>query len=36
MKLIYPNEYSDLRSELNEFVILCKTQNYRPVQEDFN
>lgn len=36
MKLIYPNEYSDLRSELNEFVILCKSQNYRPVQEDFN
>jgi hypothetical protein len=36
MKLIYPNEYSDLRSELNEFVILCKTKNYRPVQEDFN
>jgi hypothetical protein len=36
MKLIYPNEYSDLRSELNEFVILCKSQNYRPVKEDFN
>ena len=36
MKLIYPNEYSDLRSEMNEFVILCKTINYRPVQEDFN
>jgi hypothetical protein len=36
MKLIYPNEYSDLRSELNEFVTLCKSQNYRPVQDDFN
>ena len=36
MKLISPQEYSNLRSELNEFVVLCKTQNYRPVQEDFH
>ena len=36
MKLISPHEYTDLRSEMNEFVVLCKKQNYRPVQEDFN
>lgn len=36
MKLISPQEYSNLRSELNEFVILCKTKNYRPIQDDFH
>jgi len=36
MKLISPQEYSDLRSELNEFVVLCKSHKYRPDGSDFH
>jgi hypothetical protein len=36
MKLISPQEYSDLRSELFEFVVLCKKYDYRPKGSDFH
>lgn len=35
MKLIDFNTYSTLKTELNEFVVLCKDHNYLPVKDDF-
>ncbi len=36
MKLINLDHYSELRSELNEFVTLCNSYNYRPTKSDFD
>lgn len=36
MKLISPQEYSELRSELLEFVVLCRKYDYRPKESDFH
>ena len=36
MKLIKQSTYSYLQNELNEFVVLCKSQNYRPIKDDFD
>lgn len=35
MKLIDFNTYSELKTELNEFVVLCRDHNYSPVKDDF-
>lgn len=36
MKLINLEHYSELRSELNEFVQLCNVHNYKPTKSDFD
>jgi hypothetical protein len=36
MKLVPFNEYSELRNELNEFVVMCKHYDYRPKGSDFH
>ena len=36
MKLIKQSTYTYLQNELNEFVVLCKSQNYRPIKDDFD
>jgi hypothetical protein len=35
MKLITSEEYSIVREELNEFVVLCSKNKYNPTKEDF-
>jgi hypothetical protein len=35
MKLITSKEYSAVRDELNEFVVLCNKNNYNPTRADF-
>jgi hypothetical protein len=36
MNLILPEQYSSLRSELNEYAMLCNAYNYTPTKSEFD